>query len=215
MLLPWTFGSPTLSRETKILRFSAGWYTSKLYQPFFLSIIFLDHLLPHFHDAMESYSTTLRFMSDFPSRQENDYRKSRESLAFQTSRRTSMRLKKKKKISWKSCLSNESVDFNAFGKKKPPKLLTEANPKAVINFRQWEGSCCHSFKKSVDSETVSAPYFHFSRKHKMNDYSFHNLISFPSLNVSDNELISIWKIRSIQLHVAPLPITLIWLFTRM
>ena len=117
MLLPWTFGSPTLSRETKILRFSAGWYTSKLYQPFFLSIIFLDHLLPHFHDAMESYSTTLRFMSDFPSRQENDYRKSRESLAFQTSRRTSMRLKKKKKISWKSCLSNESVDFNAFEKK--------------------------------------------------------------------------------------------------
>ena len=119
-------------------------------------------------------------------------KKSRESLAFQTSRWTSMRLKE-----------------------KPPKLLTEANPKAAINFRQWEGSCCHSFKKSVDSETVSAPYFHFSRKHKMNDYSFHNLISFPSLNVSDNELISIWKIRSIQLHVAPLPITLIWLFTRM
>ena len=117
MLLPWTFGSPTLSRETKIPRFSAGWYTSKLYQPFFLSIIFLDHLLPHFHDAMESYSTTLRFMSDFPSRQENDHRKSRESLAFQTSRRTSMHLKKKKKISWKSCLSNESVDFNAFERK--------------------------------------------------------------------------------------------------
>ena len=38
MRLPDLLGSPTLSREAKILLFSAGLYTSKLYQTSFLSI---------------------------------------------------------------------------------------------------------------------------------------------------------------------------------
>ena len=90
----------------------------------------------------------ITFHGDFPSRRSNDLRKSRKN----------------------SCLSNESANFNGF-EKKPPKLVPQANPKAAFNFRRWEGSCCHSFKRSVNSETVSALYFHFSRKHKMNDYS--------------------------------------------
>ena len=51
-------------------------------------------------------------MSDFPSRLTNDYQTSRE----------------------KSCLSNESANFNAFGK-RPPKLEVQANLHAAINFR--------------------------------------------------------------------------------
>ena len=51
-------------------------------------------------------------MSDFPSRLANDFQTSRE----------------------KSYLSNESANFNAFGK-RPPKLEVQANLHAAINFR--------------------------------------------------------------------------------
>ena len=42
--------------------------------------------------------------------------------------------------------------------------------------------------KSLHLETVSAPNFHCFRKHKMNDYLFLNLISFPSCLQDDFNL---------------------------
>ena len=102
-------------------------------------------------------------MSDFPGRLANDCRKSRE----------------------KSCLSNESTNFKAFEKSHQNWRFKRICMPQLISAQKF---LPFLLEKSFISETVSALYLHSFRKHKMNDYLFHNLISFPSSFQNDFNL---------------------------
>ena len=94
-------------------------------------------------------------MSDFPSRLANDFQTSREKSCLFNESATSMRLEK----------GHQNWRFKRIC------MLQLISAQKFLPFLP---------EKSFISETVSALYLHSFRKHKMNDYLFHNLISFPS-----------------------------------
>ena len=114
----------------------------------------------------------ITFHGDFPSRRSNDHRKSRKNF----------------------CLSNESANFNGFGK-KPLKLVPQANPKAAFNSADGREVAATPLKDlSIRKRSARSIFISPASTKWM---IIHNLTSFPLFNVPENELISTLKIRSI------------------